>query len=151
MKLETQKRERRTMKISIGSDHRGFSLKQKIIESLPAIEWTDVGAASDERTDYPIYSKKVCENILSGQVKLGILICGSGVGMTIAANRHRGIYAANCWTTEVAELARQDDGVNVLVLPADFVSMPKALEIIKSWLGAEFKGGRYQDRLTMMD
>lgn len=139
------------MKISIGSDHRGFILKQKIIENLSTITWIDAGADSEDRTDYPIYSKKVCENILSKRATLGILICGSGVGMAIAANRHRGIYAANCWSKEVAALARQHDGINVLVLPADFVDLPKALEIIKFWLGSEFKGGRYQDRLEMID
>jgi ribose 5-phosphate isomerase B len=139
------------MKISIGSDHRGFILKQKIIENFPSVEWSDVGVSSDDRTDYPIYAKKVCSEILNGKADLGILLCGSGVGMAIAANRHRGIYAANCWSKEVAALARQHDGINVLVLPADFVDLPKALEIIKSWLGSEFKGGRYQERLEMID
>jgi len=139
------------MKISIGSDHRGYELKQFLIENFPQIEWTDQGADSSSRTDYPVYAKRVCEDVLSKRSVLGILICGSGVGMTIAANRKRGIYAANCWAPRVAEFARQDDGVNVLVLPADFVEKYKALEVVQAWLSAQFKGGRYQTRLEMVD
>lgn len=139
------------MKISIGSDHRGYALKQHLIKNFPQLEWIDQGPDSDSRTDYPIYAKRVCEDVLSKRAVIGILICGSGVGMAIAANRNRGIYAANCWAPRVAEFARQDDGVNVLVLPANFVEQDKAIEIVEAWLSAKFKGGRYQTRLEMVD
>jgi len=139
------------MKISIGTDHRGYDLKLQIIEHFKEVEWIDVGTNSKERTDYPIFAKKVCNNILKKESELGILLCGSGVGVGIAANRFRGIYAGVCWNTEIAKLAKGDDNINVLVLPADFVSKEQALLIIKSWLETEFKGGHYQKRLEMIE
>ena len=117
------------------------------------MQMVDVGTDSNDRVDYPAYAKKVCETVLSadqGQ-SMGILLCGSGVGVSIAANRFEKIYAALCWSPEVAALARQHDNANVLVLPADFVSNELAVDIVKSWLDAEFLGGRYQDRLDLID
>jgi ribose 5-phosphate isomerase B len=139
------------MKISIGADHRGYELKAKIIERFKDIQWIDVGTNSTDRTDYPIFAKKVCNNILKKESDLGILLCGSGVGVGIAANRFRGIYAAVCWNTKVAQLAKSDDNANVLVIPADFVSPEEAFNIIKFWLSAGFKGGHYQKRLEMIE
>jgi ribose 5-phosphate isomerase B len=139
------------MKITIGSDHRGFDLKSQIIEHFKDIKWLDVGTNSKERTDYPIFAKKVCNNILKKEADLGILLCGSGVGVGIAANRFKGIYAAVCWNAQVAQSAKADDNANVLVLPANFISKEEALAIIKAWLGAEFKGGHYQKRLEMVE
>ncbi len=139
------------MKITIGSDHRGFELKLKIIKKFTDIEWLDVGTDSQDRTDYPIFAKKVCNNILDGKTGLGILICGSGVGMSIAANRFENIYAALCWDERVAESAKADDNANVLVLPSDFVSDDQAFSIIKTWLSTEFKEGDYQKRLGIID
>ncbi|MBU4269582.1 RpiB/LacA/LacB family sugar-phosphate isomerase [Candidatus Dependentiae bacterium] len=137
------------MKISIGSDHRGVELKSKIISNFLNIEWVDVGAYDLTKTDYPIYAKKVAQNILDNNSELGILICGSGVGMSIAANRYKHIYAALCWNPEVAAAARCDDMANILALPADYISLDLAFEIVNAWLKAEFKGGRYQTRLDM--
>jgi len=139
------------MKISIGADHRGFKLKNAIVDQFADIEWLDVGTDSKDRTDYPEYARHVCENILQGKSELGILICGSGIGISIAANRYKKIYAALCWGQDIARVAREDDLANVLVLPADFVSTEQAFEIVEGWLSAEFKAGEYQERLDMID
>lgn len=139
------------MKISIGADHRGFALKQKVIEHFREHQFVDAGTFTDERTDYPLYAKKVCADLLAGRAEAGILICASGVGMSIAANRHKKIYAALCWNREVAVAAKAHDGANVLVLPADFVSVDEALAMVKAWLETPFNGGRYAQRLCMMD
>jgi ribose 5-phosphate isomerase B len=139
------------MKISIGSDHRGYELKSKIIAQFPEHAWTDVGTNSSVRTDYPIYAQRVCRNILEGKSELGILLCGSGVGVSIAANRFKKIYAALCWNEQIAARARQHDGANVLVIPAEFVSDQQAYAMISAWLSAQFKGDVYQQRLDMMD
>lgn len=139
------------MKISIGADHRGYDLKLAIIEHFRQYQFLDAGTFSQERTDYPVYAKKVCADILAEHARFGILICGSGVGMSIAANRYKKIYAALCWTPEVAHYAKAHDGANVLVLPADFVDTELALKIISSWLETPFEGGRYERRLCMLD
>lgn len=140
------------MKISIGADHRGYALKELLKTNFPEIEWLDVGTDNgDDRVDYPVFARSVCENITSGTTDRGILVCGSGVGVSIAANRFKKIYAALCWSPEVAKMARLHDNSNVLVLPADFLSEQDAIEIVKVWLQAEFLGGRYQERLDMID
>jgi len=139
------------MKISIGSDHRGIELKTRIIKNFRNIEWIDVGTNSKERTDYPIFAKKVCENILQKDADFGILICASGIGMSIAANRFKNIYAALCWAPEIAKLAKEDDNANVLVLPSDFVQGKLVYDIINEWLYAEFKKGHYQKRIDLID
>ncbi len=139
------------MKISIGADHRGLTLKKAIIEHFGEHDFLDVGTFNQERTDYPIFAKKVCVDVLNDKAQLGILICGSGVGMSIAANRHKKIYAALCWLPEVARCAKAHDDANVLVLPADFISSEVAIKIIVTWLDAKFEGGRYQNRLNIID
>lgn len=139
------------MKITIGSDHKGFELKSKIIKHFSNISWNDVGTSSDQRTDYPVFAKKVCSDILSQNADLGILVCGSGVGMSIAANRFKKIYAALCWNKDVARFARQDDNANVLILPSEFVDDDLAFLIIESWLNSEFKGNEYAKRLELID
>src|SRR5579859_1590952 len=143
------------MKIVIGADHRGFHLKLNLQEQIKMnkgerIEWLDSGAFTAERTDYPLYAAKACEEILQGNAELGILICGSGIGMSIAANRFPGIYAGLAWNETSAHLAREHDGVNVLVLPSDFLSIHDAINMVYAWLNAQFKGGRYQERLEML-
>ena len=138
-------------KIIIGADHRGFKLKQTLINHFKQYDWNDVGTDSEQRTDYPIYAQRVCQALKKKEAQQGILICGSGIGASIAANRVPGIYAALVWSLEVARVAKEDDGANILVLPADFVSVQIAIEMINTWLGASFKGGHYQDRLDMID
>jgi len=139
------------IKISIGADHRGFELKEAIKKHFGTIEWVDVGTHDTERTDYPIYAQRVVQDIANATSELGILICGSGAGIAMAANRSKGIYAAVCWNPDVARVVREHDAMNVLVLPADFVTADGAYAIIDAWLKAEFKGGRYAERLGMMD
>ena len=152
------------MKISIGCDHRGFTLKQQIIDTFTSymleekehpIEWLDVGCENQKRCDYPIYAKQVTKQILDNKADFGVLICGSGIGMAIAANRFPHIYAALCWSEELAEIAYEDDGVNVLVLSSDYVANHDNIEIVRTilmaWIHKTFKEGRYQERLDMID
>lgn len=138
------------MKIVIGNDHRGFHLKNFLFQNLD-FDWIDVGSYNDERTDYPIYVKSACEKILNNEAKYGILICASGAGMSIAANRFANIYAALVWNVETAKISKSDDNSNILILPADFISNEEALKMIKIWLSTSFKGDRYSDRLKMID
>ena len=139
------------MKISIGADHRGYALKTAIIKHFSTIDWLDNGTGSAERVDYPAYALAVTNDLMKQRAEVGILLCGSGVGMSIAANRVKGIYAGLCWSPAVATVAKEDDGINVLVLPADFVTVPEACAIIEAWLAARFKGGHYQERLARLD
>jgi ribose 5-phosphate isomerase B len=142
------------MKIVIGADHRGFAYKEAIKENFSQqnsnISWIDVGTHSTERTDYPLYVEKLCAVLKEKKADLGILLCGSGAGMAIAANRVHGMYAAVAWNTESARVGKEDDNTNILVIPADFVSIEQAIEIIIAWLHAQFKGGRYAERLNMI-
>lgn len=139
------------MRISIGADHRGFDLKRLLIAHYQTHTWFDVGTDTIERCDYPIYAKRVCQMVLDGQVERGILICGSGIGMSIAANRYKKIYAALCFSADGARRAKQHDGANVLVLPANVVTLDEACEIIDAWCEESFLGGRYQARLDLLD
>lgn len=141
--------------IAIGADHRGFVLKQHIIGSTEygeyIITWRDVGTDSEDRTDYPLYTHKVVELVLQGTVDYGILTCGSGIGVSIAANRFRGIYAGIVWNETIAQRAKEHDNVNILILPADYIDTQQAQDCITAWLTAEFKKGRYLERLKMID
>lgn len=139
------------MKIAIGADHRGFLHKEFIKEHMPSIEWIDVGTYNQDRTDYPIFSDKVIDLIHTRAVQLGVLICASGGGMAIAANRHKYIYAVVAWNVDIARQCKQEDNANVLVLPSDFVSCDDAVVMITEWLAQEFKGGRYAERIAMID
>lgn len=141
--------------LAVGTDHRGYALKEqlKVLPSLKGISvrWHDVGAFSSERSDYPHYAYALVQHILSGHVELGILLCGSANGMAIAANRFKKIYAAVVWNEKIARQAREDDGANVLVLPADYLTQAQIEPIIHAWLTATFKGGRYHQRLELLD
>jgi ribose 5-phosphate isomerase B len=143
------------MIIAIGNDHHGFEQKKIIKEQLqrthPTIEWLDVGSFSAERVDYPPYGIAVAHALQKRQAQYGILLCGTGVGMAIVANRFKGIYAALTWNAELAQKSKQDDKANILVIPSDYVTNEQAVSMITAWLSAPFKGGRYQDRITMID
>lgn len=145
------------MKIAIGADHRGFATKELIKEivtdiDLTPIEWIDVGAFTNARSDYPEFAIKVAHELQKKHADFGVLLCGSGVGMAIAANRFEGIYAGIAWNDESARLGRSDDNTNVLVIPTDFVTDEEALEILRAWLRTDFKdSGRYKERLKMID
>lgn len=142
------------MKIAIGADHRGFVQKSTIMRALMqnnAIDCIDVGAETAERSDYPKYAHAVVRMLLDGTADAGILLCGNGVGMAMAANRYKGIYAGVAWTPEIARVMKEDDNVNVLVIPSDYVTDEHVASIVAVWLGATFKQGRYAERLRMVD
>ena len=139
------------MKIAIGTDHRGFLHKEFIKKNMPTIDWIDVGTYNQERTDYPIFADQVVDLVTLDEVNCGILLCASGTGMAIAANRHKYIYAAVVWNEQIARSAKEDDNANILVLPSDFVSVENSVILIQEWLSHEFKEGRYAQRLSMID
>ena len=137
------------MKIVIGSDHAGYEDKEKVKRQLDemGIEYEDVGTNSTESVDYPIYARKVAEKVANGEAERGILVCGSGNGMQIAANKVHGIRAALAWNEETARLARQHNDANVLSVPARMISPEEVSKVIKSYLEAEFEGGRHARRV----
>ena len=137
------------MKIAIGSDHAGFEDKEKVKKQLEelGIEYEDVGTTSTESVDYPIYAQKVAEKVASGEVEQGLLICGSGNGMQIAANKIHGIRAALAWNEETARLARQHNDANVLSVPARMISPEEVSKVVKAYLEAKFEGGRHARRV----
>ena len=139
--------------IIIASDHAGYSLKEFIKKELQRadIEVDDKGTYSAESTDYPDYAHKLAEGVLEGDDSLGILICGSANGVSMAANKHQGIRAAIAWNTEVAELARLHNDANVISLPARFVTEAEAMEITWAFLKTEFEGGRHGRRVNKID
>lgn len=136
---------------AIGSDHRGFAYKEGIKQAVADVVWHDVGPYDEQRSDYPRFADALCKEIVSGRVQAGVLICSSGVGMTIAANHHKGIYAGLAWNEEVARRSKEHTNTNVLVIPADFVSLEQAIAMIKAWSDAQFLGGRYRERIEMID
>ncbi|MGB0390519.1 MAG: ribose 5-phosphate isomerase B [Salibacteraceae bacterium] len=137
------------MRIAIGSDHAGFDLKSEIIKhlELKGIQVKDFGPFSDDRVDYPDYAHLVSNSIENKENELGILICGSGNGINMSANKHAGIRSALCWEPEIAALARQHNNANVLALPARFISNDLALKIVDEYLNNSFEGGRHQGRV----
>jgi ribose 5-phosphate isomerase B len=139
-------------KIFIGSDHAGFQLKEAIIQELILEhEITDCGTTSTDSTDYPIYAHTVAEGVLETSHSIGILICSTGIGMSIAANRHRGIRAALCHSVKESKLARHHNNANVLVLGASNTAVDVALDMIKSFLATPFDGGRHERRIHQID
>ena len=139
--------------ILIGCDHAGFSLKTSLKDYLEkrGIPVIDVGCASAESCDYPVYAQDMCQRITRGDASRGILICGTGVGMSMAANRHPGIRAALCTTEFHARMSRLHNDSNVLVLGGRVIGEELALSILKVWLETPFEGGRHQRRLDLME
>jgi ribose 5-phosphate isomerase B len=137
------------MNIAIASDHAGFELKKYIIKKLKkdGYQVQDFGPESDSSVDYPDFGHIVASAVESKAGVLGILICGSGNGICMTANKHSGIRAALCWTAEISSLARQHNNANILCLPARFVSKMLAGRIVDSFLSSEFEGGRHQKRI----
>ena len=138
-------------KIVIGCDHAATGLKAKVIEHLEelGVSVTDVGTYSSDSCNYPLYAHKLCERIQSGEFKLGILICGTGVGMSMAANKHKGIRAAVCSDTFSAEMTRRHNDANVLCFGARVLGKGVALQIVDAFLDAPFEGGRHKTRVDM--
>lgn len=139
--------------IAIGSDHGGYKLKEEIKKYFEekGIEYKDFGTYNEERTDYPIYAKKVAESVQNKECNEGILICRSGYGMTVVANKFKGIRAATILNEESAKFAKADDDINVITLGGDYLTTNQAICIIRNWLGTEFKGERYKERLKMVE
>lgn len=137
------------MKIAIGSDHAGYLLKETLKKHLmdKGLEVQDFGTHSEERADYPDFGHAVAESVRNKENEFGILICGSGVGISIAANKHEDIRAALCWNEEVASLARQHNDANIIALPARFMSADLAIKCVDIFLNTTFEGGRHLDRV----
>ncbi|MDH5233335.1 MAG: ribose 5-phosphate isomerase B [Gemmatimonadota bacterium] len=140
-------------RIPIASDHAGFELKQHLVSALTALgfEADDIGTHSPASTDYPDYAHPLAEQVERGEVKRGVLLCGTGLGMAYAANRHPGVRAAVAWTPEIAALSRKHNDSNVLVLPARFVSEEDGVAILKTWLETGFEGGRHERRVEKIE
>ncbi|HIE9814656.1 TPA: ribose 5-phosphate isomerase B [Klebsiella pneumoniae] len=140
------------MKIAVGCDHVGLILKPDIVHFLKdkGIEVIDKGADSPERTDYPLYSKQVADAVVSGEAELGILICGSGIGISIAANKVNGIRAVVCSEPYSAKLSREHNNTNILAFGSRVVGSELAKMIVDAWLQAEFEGGRHQRRVDLI-
>ncbi len=137
------------MRIAVGSDHRGFEVKQQLLELLPALghEAIDEGTNSQESVDYPDYAARVSRLVVAGQVERGILICGTGIGMSIAANKFDGVRAAICNDVTTAEISRRHNDLNILCLSGDMLGHRNIEPLVKVWLETPFEGGRHARRL----
>lgn len=138
--------------IAIGSDHAALEFKKEIEDYLDTkgIEYKDFGCYSKDRTDYPIYGEKVGKAVASGEYEKGLLFCGTGVGISLSANKVNGIRAVVCSDCYTAQLSRQHNNTNILALGARVVGIELAKMIIDIWLSTEFEGGRHQDRIDMI-
>lgn len=140
------------MKIFIGSDHAGYDLKEQIKQHFKdGIEWIDLGTDSTASVDYPNFAHPVAQAVAENSDNTGILICGTGNGMAMTANKHPNIRAALCWSKEIAALARQHNNANILVLPARFISSETAFEMIETFLSTPFEGGRHLNRVNKIN
>lgn len=137
------------MKISIGNDHAGPDYKKAIVTYLESNghQVTNHGTDLEASVDYPDFGHPVAKDVETGQADLGIVICGSGNGIAMTANKHQGIRAALCWTKEIAALARQHNDANIISIPARFTSIPQAIEMVDTFLKTDFEGGRHQNRV----
>lgn len=142
------------MNLYVGSDHAGYEFKSNLIEFLLKnfndYNVYDCGPYSPESVDYPDYAEKVCKNVLENESSLGILICGTGIGMSIGANKIKGIRAALCNDIFSAKLSRQHNDANVLVMGARVVGFGVGMEIVKNFLSSKFEGGRHAERLNLI-
>jgi ribose 5-phosphate isomerase B len=141
------------MKIAIAADHAGFPLKAKVIDAVRAHghETLDLGTSSTDPVDYPDVAQRLGEAIQRGEAERGVLLCGTGLGMSYVANRYPGVRAAVVWSPEIAELSRKHNDANVLVLPARFVSDGDSVAILKTFLETAFDGGRHVNRVDKID
>ena len=140
-------------KILIASDHAGFELKGKLEQALGSLGYDveDLGTNSTDSTDYADYAHALAQKVSDGEAKRGVLLCGTGLGMSYAANRHPHVRAAVAWSPEVAKLSREHNDANVLVLPARFVTDEQGIEILKTWLDTPFEGGRHARRVEKIE
>ena len=140
-------------RIPIASDHAGYELKERLRAALAAMGYDvqDIGTHGPASTDYPDYAHPLAQQVAEGAAARGVLLCGTGLGMSYVANRYPGVRAAVAWSPEVAALARQHNDANVLVLPARFVSDEDALAILRAWLETPFEGGRHERRVHKIE
>ena len=141
------------MKISIASDHAAYNEKQEIIKYLldRRLDILDLGTNSEESVDYPIFGQRVAESIIDKKVDRGIVICGTGIGISIAANRYKNIRATLCNTPEHAEMARKHNDSNVLALGGRTTNLDDLKSIVDVWLSTDFEGGRHQKRINLIE
>lgn len=141
------------MKIAVGADHGGYEMKKAVIAHLTkkGYECVDYGCDSPDRCDYPIYGERVGRAVAGGECELGVLICGTGIGISLAANRVPGVRAAVCSETYSAQLTREHNNANIIAFGARVVGEGTALAIVDAFLNAEFQGGRHAERVAMLD
>lgn len=141
------------LKVAIGADHGGFELKEKIVGYLKSnnIEFKDLGTFSNDSCDYPVFAKEVAFEVSKNNFNRGILVCGSGIGMAIAANKVKGIRAAVCWNLSTAESARTHNDSNILCLGQRQLDDDLALKMVDVWLHTDFEGGRHKRRVDMIE
>jgi len=139
--------------VIVGSDHAGFALKKKVEAELDrqGVPWEDVGTGSEESVDYPDFAHRVAEAVAKGRFSRGIVLCGTGIGVSIAANRHRGVRAAVAWDEATARLSREHNDANVLALGGRSLDHALALRILKTWLETPFIGGRHAQRVEKIE
>lgn len=137
------------MKIAIGNDHAGTDYKQAVVHYLEeqGHQVQNHGTNSNDSVDYPDFVHPVAEAVASGTADLGVVICGSGNGVSMTANKHQEIRAALCWTAEIAQLAREHNDANIISIPARFTSQPQAVNMVKVFIETPFEGGRHQRRV----
>jgi ribose 5-phosphate isomerase B len=138
------------MKIALASDHAGYAEKERLKTVLTdlGVEFDDLGTASDASVDYPDYARKVADQVAQGQVEQGLLVCGSGTGMAMTANKVPGVRAAVAWSEETARLARQHNNANVLAIGSRTTPPADIPNIVRAWFSTEFEGGRHADRVA---
>ncbi len=141
------------MKIALASDHAGFAEKERLKPLLQelGVEVADLGPDSEESVDYPDYARKVAEDVAQGRVDQGLLVCGSGTGMAITANKTPGIRAAVAWSEETARLARQHNDANVLAIGARTTPTDQIPRIVRAWFASDFEGGRHAERVNKIE
>lgn len=140
------------MKVAVGCDHGGFVLKDAVISTLEELgaQVVDMGTYSTESVDYPVYGKKVADAVASGECDLGVVMCGTGIGISIAANKVKGIRAAVVTDEFMAEMTRRHNNANIIALGGRVMTPEKAKSLVKAWYTAEFEGGRHQKRIDMI-
>ena len=142
------------MRISIGCDHAAWELKQKVKEYLSTIKSVDLndwGCYSDERCDYPDFAHAVAKDVQDGKCEIGILMCGSGNGINMTANKWSGVRSALCWNSEIANMARLHNDANILTLPGRYISEEEAFKCVDEFLETGFEGGRHSDRISKIN
>lgn len=141
------------MKLAIASDHGGYQLKEAVTQFLRErkIDFLDLGVGKEESVDYPDFASEVAQRVSSGEVDAGILVCGTGIGMAITANKFKGVRAAVVTDPYTAKMSKEHNNANVIAFGGRVLDEPKALEIVRSWLEAKFEGGRHEKRLKKIE